>query len=174
MTPDLYTSTGTTTQTPSSTAQTDPYDRVAQMRGLGGLRTRLEVLRGPSAEDMRTQLLRSQFEEAKKRWWPLEDELFASYKNPLQRQLGLQDAMATFNRSADAADASANRQLAGLGITLTPEQQAVRDKESATQRGLGEVEAYNRTARRFDDRDNAILSGGLSGMKSSINSTLGL
>lgn len=162
-----------TTTPATTTPELDPYQRVAQQRGLfSASRT---WVKQPSAEDMRTELLRSQFEDAKTRWWPIEDELLASYKNPVQRQLGLQDAMQTFGRSADAADGATDRRLAGLGITLTPEQQAVREKESATQRGLGEVEAYNRTAQRYDDRDNAILTGaGAGGIRSNINKTLGL
>lgn len=125
------------------------------------------------ARNTRAALLRSEYGDWKTRFLPIEDTLLDAYKNPAIREQAQEQGADLFQRGADASDAAANRRLASFGLTLTPEQQASRDRSSNLQRGLGQVDVFNRTARAIDDRDNAMLTGLSGAARGQVNNTIG-
>ncbi|MGH8444916.1 MAG: hypothetical protein ACREVL_06590, partial [Solimonas sp.] len=67
------------------------------------------------AADTRAALLRSQWQDWKTRYAPLEDTLLNAYRNPNLRTQAQERGADLFQRSVDAADAAADRRLAGYG-----------------------------------------------------------
>lgn len=111
------------------------------------------------AQDTRASILRSQWGDWKARFAPLEDRLLDSYKNPNVRDQAQEQGADLFQRGFDASQASADRRLASYGLSLTPEQQASRDRSTDLAHGLGQVSAFNNTQRAISARDDAMLTG---------------
>jgi hypothetical protein len=118
------------------------------------------------ARDTRAALVRSDFEDWKRRFLPMEKELLASYQNPQQRADLVRQNVGLVNRSFDSAGQNHQRYLTGLGVTPTAEQNQSIVRSQQLGRGLAEIEAINRTNRRLDDRDLAIALGGQIGNRS--------
>ena len=112
-----------------------------------------------SLADRRAALLRADYEDWAARYQPLEQELLGLYNNPGALASAQSQAVSSFDQNFDTAAGAYDRRLAGYGIQLTPEQQQARDRSLEFNKGLGEVDAMNRTARAIDDRDQLIATG---------------
>lgn len=106
-------------------------------------------------------LYRRDYENYRRRFVPIENELLGAYRNTADRREAIQTGLADVNAGFDRAQDAFRDQLRGRGLALTPEQEAFQQKRSDFQRGLAEVTAINRTNRRFDQRDRELLTTGV-------------
>lgn len=111
------------------------------------------------AADTRAQLAREDYGDWLRTFAPIEDDLINQYDNPALRARAIAGSMTMANQGLASARESQARRLKGLGIVLTPEQQASQDRKFDIARGLAQVNAANITGRRIDDRDKQILTG---------------
>lgn len=111
------------------------------------------------ARDANAALLRSQYQDWSSRFRPIEDELLDSYNNPNVLNQSQEQGADLFQRGFTASQGAADRRLASYGLTLTPDQQASRDRQTDLAKGLGQVNAFNSTARDIKDRDTEMLTG---------------
>lgn len=102
---------------------------------------------------------RAQFEDYKRRYRPLENQLIAAYDNPNDRRRLIGEAQGLVTQGFANADAQFKRRAAGLGATLTPEQQQSYSRGQKLRQGLSQVQAVNSTTRRLRDRDLTLLGG---------------
>ncbi len=102
---------------------------------------------------------RAQFEDYKRRYRPLEQQLVGAYDNPADRTRLTSEAVGLVNQGFVNADAQFRRRSAGLGATLNPEQQQSYSRSQNLRKGLSQVQAANSTVRRLRDRDLTLLGG---------------
>lgn len=117
-----------------------------------------------SARETQAYLSRQQWEDYKTRFVPLENELLAAYDNPAQRQEGVNKAVSLANTAYDTSQGIMGRNMARYGINMTPQQQASVQSSSNLSRSLAGVDAANRTKTMFNERNDQLLTGGLTVM----------
>lgn len=112
------------------------------------------------------KISRDQWEDYKQRFMPVEKRLAS--------QIGTQSAFDAGFAKRQIPQAFAmqqqalGRDFARLGVTATPEQQAAMDQNLALQRASALVGSANAARLGAEDRDMAILSGGMATMNRNI------
>lgn len=114
---------------------------------------------GGEAARMRAELLRRDFSDWATRYAPIEERLLGLYGNPAERTRAQASAQQSFHEGFGRSMDAGQRRMQGYGIQLTPDQQQSYDRNAGLSRSLGEVEAYNRTGRALDARDQMIATG---------------
>lgn len=102
---------------------------------------------------------RAQFDDYKQRYRPLERQLIGAFDNAADRQNLTGQATGFVNQGFANADAQFRRRSAGLGATLTPEQEQSYQRSQGLRQGLAQVQAVNSTTRQLRDRDLSLLAG---------------
>lgn len=112
------------------------------------------------------KISRDQWEDYKQRFMPVEKRLAG--------QIGTQSAFDAGFAKRQIPQAFAmqqgalGRDFARLGVTATPDQQAAMEQNMALQRASALVGAENAARLNAEDRDMAILSGGMATMNRNI------
>ena len=117
-----------------------------------------ELING-SASETQAALARAEFEDYKKRFFPLEDELINRYDNK-----GLRDKAIAENtqgvRDAYQADRGIQqRRLSRYGVNLAPDQQRAINRQNQIGQVADVANVRNLTRDAYADLDEQILSG---------------
>lgn len=115
-------------------------------------------------DDFATQswanIARADWERIKHMYTPVEQYLFGMVNNPQYRQQQVNQNLATFNAHNNASEGTFNRDLGRYGMSLSPDQAQSHERQMAIQRGLGQVEAVNRTKMGLQNMEYGILGAG--------------
>lgn len=95
----------------------------------------------------------------KSMYQPLEDLLIGMVQDPNGRQNAMNTGAQAVGRNMDNAAESFERQTRGLGLELTPGQQASYERRQDITAGLTRVGAANTSARNYDQLRRIILGG---------------
>lgn len=114
------------------------------------------------AADTNAAIARRDWERYKEAFMPLEDYLFSMVNNPAYRTQQVSQNLQDFNQTFDAGQAGFSRNLSRYGLSLSPEESSSYARMSALNKGLGQVEAVNRTNRYVDEMENQIIGAGAS------------
>jgi hypothetical protein len=112
------------------------------------------------ATDTWGHIARSDWERYKQMYQPLEDYLASLVDNPGYNQKMIGMNMRAFDASQVASVGAQQRMFQSYGLSLSPQQQQAFDRKADIQKGLGEVETYNRSSRDLQDMQYAILGAG--------------
>jgi hypothetical protein len=99
-----------------------------------------------SAGDTFAALTREQWADYVNTFVPLENQLIQMATDPEAANRAMADASQNVNDSFAAQQGATDRRLRGLGLQLTPEQQAASTRATALSKSLTDVQAQN-TAR---------------------------
>jgi hypothetical protein len=99
-----------------------------------------------SAGDTFAALTREQWADYQNTFVPLENQLIQMATDPEAANRAMADASQNVNDSFAAQEGSTGRRLRGLGLQLTPEQQAASTRATSLSKSLTDVQAQN-TAR---------------------------
>jgi len=107
------------------------------------------------------QLLRSDYEDWKKNFAPIEQNLMQqiSYNNPSVLPNALDKTADTVEKSYDAMGGVLERQAAGLGIDQTPQQEATGKRLLDLNKNKTMASAENNTRANIRKMDESILLG---------------
>jgi hypothetical protein len=95
------------------------------------------------ASDTYAALTREQWADYVKNYVPLENKLIAYATDPAQPGLAMQKASDNVTQAFDTAQAGTQRQLAGLGVQLSGDEQGAQTRAYGLQRSLADVQAQN-------------------------------
>lgn len=112
------------------------------------------------ASETMAAIARRDWERYKETFMPLEDYLFQYINNPGYRQGVVSDNLQNFNSAFDSAQAGNDRNLQRYGLQLSPDETQSQQRMASLQKGLGQVEAINRTNRVLKDQEYRILGAG--------------
>ncbi len=110
------------------------------------------------AGDSYAALTRQQWSDYISTFVPIENQLIAYATDPNVVRESMAEASRDVNASFDAQSASTDRRLRGLGIQLSPEEQAARKRSEGLSRSLTDVGAQN-TARDLTMRRQQSVLG---------------
>lgn len=88
---------------------------------------------------------------------PQENKLIDYVNNPATVSNAMSAASADVNSAFDRQGENATRQLAGLGLTLNPDEKAAADRDTGLARSLADVGAQNRARDATMARQQSIL-----------------
>lgn len=88
---------------------------------------------------------------------PQESKLIDYVNNPATVATAMSDASADVNTAFDRQGVNTQRRLAGLGLTLSPDEQSAADRDTSIARSLADVGAQNRARDQTMARQQAIL-----------------
>lgn len=109
------------------------------------------------AGDTFAALTRQQWADYTSTFVPIENQLIAYAMDPGKVKESMAKASANVNQSFDAAEASSERRLRGLGITLSPEEEAAKRRSFGLSRSLADVQAQNLNRDLTTRRQQAVL-----------------
>lgn len=109
------------------------------------------------ASDIYAQLTRQQYADVVRYINPIQDELidYATSANTVPE--AVEQARTLVNGSFARQQGAQQRRLRGLGMTLTPEEQAASTRSTGLARGLAEVNAINTTRDQVRARQASLL-----------------
>lgn len=110
------------------------------------------------AGDTYSALTRQQWADYVSTFVPIENQLIQYATDPNAAGNAMAEASRDVNASYDAQEASTSRRLKGLGITLSPEEQAAQKRSYGLSRSLADVGAQN-TARDLTVRRQQSVLG---------------
>lgn len=113
-------------------------------------------------DDVMAGIYRDQWNDYVTRFFPLEDELVATYNNPEVHKRILGEAMAKAEAGFDVARGSYGRTMAKYGINPDTQTQQETDRAFGLNRTLSLVDTRNRTRQGLIERDAGMLAGGVS------------
>ena len=113
------------------------------------------------ADDTLAEVNRRTWEDYQERGIPLENELIATYRDPARWQAQLDNSTNQVNQAYDGVQGTLARDASRAGISLTPQQQEAQRRKIANQRALSIVGARNKTRAGLEERDNTIMTGGV-------------
>lgn len=131
---------------------------VAQRNGSGLNLFGVNPASSTYAGDTFAALTRQQWSDFITTFVPLENQLIAQATDPQVVRDAMSEASTNINQSFDAQSASTDRRLRGLGIQLSPEEQAARKRSEGLTRSLADVGAQN-TAREMTVRRQQSVLG---------------
>lgn len=88
-------------------------------------------------------LTRAQWANYVASFQPIENQLIEQATSPLTVTNAVQRAGANVDAAFDAQEGATARRLAGLGVTLTPEEQQAQQRATGLARSLADVQARN-------------------------------
>ncbi len=109
------------------------------------------------AGDTYAALTRDQWQQYVSTFVPLENQLIDYATNPDTVNNAMVEASRDAGASYDAQAGATQRRLRGLGVTLTPDQQAAQTRSMGLSRGLADVGAQNTAAELTRSRQQQIL-----------------
>lgn len=110
------------------------------------------------AGDTYAALTRQQWADYISTFVPIENQLISYATDPNVVSNAMSEASRDVNTSYDAQEASTSRRLKGLGVTLSPEEQAAQKRSYGLSRSLADVGAQN-TARDLTVRRQQSVLG---------------
>lgn len=101
---------------------------------------------GPTASDLFAQATRQQWANYVQTFVPIENSLIRYATDPTVVSNAMSDASQGVNNAFDAQQGATQRRLQGLGVSLSPDEQAAQTKSMGLTRSLADVQSQN-TAR---------------------------
>lgn len=143
----------TTTQQPAVRALTSSQSAPSE--------NPMHLAAGGKAEDNYAKLTRAQWEDYKRRFVPIEDELInsTSYANPEVLTKAIGQGKEAVNKTFDVSSEMQNRAIGRYGISQDPAQIALRRRMEGLNRSAAIVDAANRIRQRIADRNREITTG---------------
>lgn len=114
-----------------------------------------------SAADRFATITRAQWEDYKKRFNPIEDQLLAAYGNPAMRESAITAAQGLTNKAFDTAEATEARELSRYGVTRNADETAANIRTKGLSRTAALVNAANKTRQHIAERDIQLASGSI-------------
>ena len=118
------------------------------------------VFGGPqstSANDQFAAMTRDQWQTYVSTFVPIENQLIKYATDTTLPQQAMQKASDTVNQSFAAQQGAMTRELSGLGVTLTPDQQAAQQRSYGLSKSLADVQAQNTAGDLTRQRQQSIL-----------------
>ena len=109
------------------------------------------------ASDTFAAVTRQQWADYVNTFVPLENKLIQYATDPGVVTQAMQTAGQGVNASFDAQQASTQRQLKGLGVNLSPDEQAAQKRSSGLMRSLADVQAQNTANTLTQQRQQSII-----------------
>lgn len=106
----------------------------------------------PDPSEQLAEIYRSQYQDYKDRFRPVEDILFGFTDPSFAQNLG-NEAVGDFTKAYENGEQAAARQMQGYGLSLSPERQRLSNRRQ----DLGEIQAYNQTKRGAEDLGQSVL-----------------
>jgi hypothetical protein len=121
----------------------------------------LRLAAGSKAEDNYAKLTRAQWEDYKRRFVPIENELINSttYANPQVLTTAIGQGRDAANQAINVSEQTQQRAVGQYGITQDPSEIALRRRMEGMNRSTAVVDAANRIRQRVSDRNREITSG---------------
>ena len=113
------------------------------------------------ASELLGQLNRAQWEDWKNRFAPYVDELARVAQDNNAPGMAAANASNAVGMAYDNSQQGLAMQRQGFGINLTPQQQAAEQRRTSVERSASMVSAGNEARISAQDRQNAILAGGM-------------
>lgn len=110
-----------------------------------------------SAQETFAALTRAQWDQYLSDYVPLENLMINYAMDPNAVNSAVAEARRGVAQTFEAQQASNQRRLRGLGLTLDPEEQQAADRSTALARSLADVSAANLTADRVRGRQQALM-----------------
>jgi hypothetical protein len=113
-------------------------------------------------------LAREQWQDYKKRFLPIERQLISEGTNDMQYLTEPQMAKTAVDQAFKNQPGAVSRDLARSGVTMTPGEQAASDQSLNMAKAATSVAEANGARNNVWDRQNSIMSGGLSAVDRAI------
>lgn len=115
---------------------------------------------GSEASDALAALYGAEYDDYLRRFVPIENEIIKRVTDPSFTTGAVTGSVEDVRSGYANADQQFTDRMGRLGLTLTPQQQAARDRTQQHQLGLSEVEVANRVRQQVTDRNLALIGGG--------------
>jgi hypothetical protein len=112
------------------------------------------------------RITREQWADYKLRFQPYEDRLAAAYANGGLLEGERDRIPTTIDQSFNSMKGIANRGLSRYGISSSQDEMKARDRSMGLNKSLASVDAYNTLYKVADERQDKLMTGGLSGVDS--------
>lgn len=112
------------------------------------------------ASEMAAAVQRAEWEDYKRRFRPVENELMGSIGNPQVLNDALARGQQAVSTSFDTSAGVMQRGLSRLGVAMNPAEQAASDRSLSLEQARTGAAVDNMTRRNVKDRDLAIMGGG--------------
>lgn len=109
------------------------------------------------AGDTFAALTRQQWASYVQNFVPLENQLIDYAVDPGKVKTAMAQASTNVNEAFDAQQASTARRLKGLGVTLSPDEQAAQQRSFGLSKALADVQAQNLTRDLVERRQQSII-----------------
>lgn len=113
-------------------------------------------------------LAREQWRDYKRRFLPIEKQLISEGTNDYQYLSEPKMATDAVNRAFNSQPGAMSRGMSRMGITMTPDEQAAADHSLQMAKTSAMVGEANDARNNVWDRQNSIMSGGLSAVNRAI------
>ncbi len=110
-----------------------------------------------TANDMYAQLTRHQWASYVSNFVPIENQLIKYATDPGQVTQAMQTASGKVDSAFDQQEGATGRRLAGLGVTLSPEEQQAQQKQFGLSKSLADVQAQNLAGDLTRQRQQSVL-----------------
>jgi len=115
-----------------------------------------------------TALAKAQYEDYKRRFLPIEDMLMESYDNPAMMTTRLTDTRDYIGQGFDTAAGIKDRTLSRYQVGMAPQQQAQQQRTMGLVKTAALTDGANEARREMAQRDEELLSGGLTANRGSV------
>lgn len=109
------------------------------------------------ANDTFAAITREQWNNYVNTFVPIENQLIKYATDPGVVSSAMSDASQGVNQAFDAQQGATQRRLQGLGVTLSPDEQAAQKRSMGLTRGLADVQAQNTARDLTVQRQQSIL-----------------
>jgi len=117
-----------------------------------------------SASDKMARITRDQWADYKLRFQPYEDRLAAAFKNGGLLEGERERIPTVVDQSFNSMKGMADRSLSRYGMQSTGLENEARDRSMGLNKSLATVDAYNTLYKTADERQDKLMTGGLSGV----------
>lgn len=121
-----------------------------------------------SARDTQAALARAEWNDYKKRFFPLEENLISRYDNASLRNQAMAENHNATNTAFNVDRGVQARRLSRYGTSLSADQQAAQNRENQVSRVAALTDVRNLTRDAYSDIDQQILSGSSSSTSNAI------
>jgi hypothetical protein len=113
--------------------------------------------KGPSASDMFAQATRQQWSQYVNTFVPIENSLIKYATDPSTVKNAMSDAQTGVQNAFAAQQGATQRKLQGLGVQLSPDEQAAQTRSSGLTESLADVQSQNTARDLTVQRQQSIL-----------------
>ncbi len=110
-----------------------------------------------AANDQVAQMTRDQWQNYVSTFVPIENQMIKYATDPTLPQQAMQKASGDVNAAYTAQQGATARELSGLGVTLTPDQQAAQQRSYGLSKSLADVQAQNTAGDLTRQRQQSVL-----------------